>query len=80
MNNTARKLIEIYSNLNVLSESKISKVLHFVDKVKSENEQAKSKRIGQLAGLCKVSIPDNLENEIRQAREEISSAILSRKM
>lgn len=80
MNNTAKKLIEIYSNLNALSESKISKIFHFVEQVKTENEQAKPKCIGQLAGLCKVSLPDNLKNEIRRAREEISSSIMSKKI
>lgn len=78
MNNTAKKLIEIYANLNELSDDKISEVLHFVNLKKNETLQAK--RVGQLAGLCEVSIPENLEIEIRKARNEISSAILSKKI
>ncbi|MFQ5750541.1 MAG: hypothetical protein ACE5HI_00970 [bacterium] len=80
MNQSANKVIEIYTNLINLPDEVISKVFQFVENIKTKNNQVSEKQIGKLAGLFKVSVPENLTNEIRQARKELSSAILSKKI
>lgn len=80
MSHTAQKLIQLYSNINALPEDKISEIFQFVQKMKTKNEKKQAQRVGQLAGLCKVSLPDNLEVEIRKARKEISTLISSKKI
>ncbi len=77
--NTTKKLLEIYSSLHGFSDAQLADLMSFVEQLKIKNGK-KTMKFGQLAGLCEVEIPDNLESELRLARQEIASSILAKKI
>ncbi len=79
MSNTVQKLVQLYSSLGHLSDDKILELSKVVESIKNKHKK-NPKGIGQLAGLCKVKLLANLEQEIRQARKELTLSILSKQI
>lgn len=78
MNDSAIKIDAIYKELLDASDDQLSDILNYINSIKKNTVRPSEKRIGKLAGLVPVNLPDDLEAEVRQARQELSSAILSK--
>ncbi len=78
MSDSAIKIDAIYKELLEASDDQLSDILNYINSIKKNTAIPSAKRIGKLAGLVPVILPDDFEAEIRQARQELSSAILSK--